>query len=463
MKILRECLDSLSGAVLAPAWEAAVPRIDAERRHLQKLLARSDLSVYGANTLPGHRAEERVDDETAAAFQTALLRSHTIGGAPYFDTHEARCITYAKLYAWAAGHSGISLGIYQHTRKLATSASFLPQIPKGQTTSSGDVIPGSHWAMAVVNFGDGIEGGLQPGDAMAMMNGTFVHVGYTLSTIRKLRIVWSAFIELSILNAALSDANGSNLFHHIPSSRTWSRETMDYIVSRAGTPVEARHGQDPVSNRALPQVVELLGTNVEELLEELDNALRRPSANPMISEAFDFPLSQASFLATTLASRTSALVDGLLLAMWLVVGRTKNLLSGRVAGIATDAAGPSDRLGLIQYPKLMMSLLETARLTAGRRLYASGGDNSYGVEDLWTNGVSVTSQFDDVLDNLLQVLALERHVMGYVLQSSAVTCRASHDFLDEQGEGAPQGTPVQRLLARVDEGGLAGPLKRFPV
>ena len=164
------------------------------------------------------------------------------------------------------------------------------------------------------------------------------------------------------------------------------RSVFDYIGPQA-----SRFGgsQWPVSFRAVPETVSLLFAASRDYFEEIENELVRPSSNPLVSRRTGTlrPYAQASFMLPLLAVKTSQVIESLLFSASSSVARTKWLLSGHVEGIPVDGQADCNDVAFIQWPKLMQAMVEEMRLLLGRSLYASGGDTSFGVEDLWSYGV----------------------------------------------------------------------------
>src|ERR1017187_7655198 len=154
--------------------------------------------VYGLNTLPGHRVSETVAPSDLVKFQFNLIANHRLGSGPYLDDKTARAVTYAKLFAATSGHTLISKSMYEGMLRAATSPAFRPHIPQHASYSAGDVIPAPHWAQDLLDWGKNEEKKdpqLLPGEGMALINGSFVHVGVTLSLVRQLRDFWGMYID----------------------------------------------------------------------------------------------------------------------------------------------------------------------------------------------------------------------------------------------------------------------------
>ena len=215
------------------------------------------MRVYGTNTLVGHRDGDTVSEPGAIAAE--ILKTHAIAGAPWYGRHAAKCIGYAKLYSWAAGLSGVSRKLFEGVRDLLLDPDFYPQIPQAASYSCGDVIPAAHWAKCVLDeLARRRSHTVRPGEIMALINGNFVHVGYAVSLAAKLERTWALSLEVASLFHSVSLANSSNLYFVSTGERIWARHAVRYVRERSGRPLAAADVQDPVSLRAIPQVLRYL-------------------------------------------------------------------------------------------------------------------------------------------------------------------------------------------------------------
>jgi histidine ammonia-lyase len=343
-------LDTLRGLVdgTSPALAAEPPaRIDQEHRHLQAMLGRG-VRVYGHNTEVGHR--DHVARDSVAALWQDVVASHQIGRGPAYPALVARHIGAAKWLQWRAGGSGVSPALFSHLGRLLADPSFTPQVPASNSYSAGDVIPATHWAVQVLAGSARTPAHAGAPEIMPLINGSFVHVGVAAAGLQALEPLAQRWRALS------------------GQARALSRPDADT--------------QAAVSVRASLDVADALDTTLARLAAAVDEALGAPSCNPLIALDRPAPVSQASFLALPLALEQSRTLEALLLAMWTSVSRVQYLL-----GEDTPAGSGAQGLGLIQHPKQMMALLEKARLHHGRRTFASGGQTSNGVEDLWSFGL----------------------------------------------------------------------------
>jgi histidine ammonia-lyase len=443
---LQQCLNAISTHTAPPVWASALPIIQAESAQFQAILAAGKVPIYGATTRVGHRDHERLSAAEVQAFQAEFLASHAIGDAPWYGDRIARCIGYAKLYALAAGGSGISSELYQRAIATVLDPDFAPQVPQRCSYSCGDVIPGAHWAQALLNHPPQYPPAA--GEVMALLNGSFVHVGYTLGILAPLEQLGTLLIEATRLNNQLVQANRVNF---AAPCRWHAQAIVQSIAESLGTDYADYRRQDPVSVRATPQIIETFVEAGRSLYQQLDYQLRSPSGNPLFSLEVDYPLSQASFLAPSLSLKTEAMIEAILFALWASVSRTQYLLSGQVAAIAADGANAQSASPLIQFPKLMMSILERCRQLAGRRIFAAGAQTSNGTEDLWTYGVNTTEQLHTLCEEGAQLLAIELFVLvkcgmaSGLLKQSALQAQIQAAVMSS----ATHGKATQTILSLV--------------
>jgi histidine ammonia-lyase len=464
MQTLQELLRCVSSLSRPKLWHSCIDRIEEENSHLRRLVNKQGIRIYGLNTLVGHRDGEHIDISSLASLQEDILHSHAIGQPPYYSKYAALCITYAKLYSWSAGQSGVSPALFNSVSELATSGEFFPNVPTGYSYSSGDVVPAAHWARDILSIlKDKKQYSAQPGEVMAIINGSFVQLGYAASLVEKLSKCWSLFIASSTIVNVGTKANGSNLYFFSTAERPWTCETIEYIKSFRNTSATDKGTQDPISIRAIPQVVDTLCNSIEDFMREINYSLFKPSGNPLFNIDSELPISQASFLCPVLTIKTEGVIESILFAMWSMVGRVNHWLSGNVEGIPKDASCSHSTLGLIQYPKIMMAKLENSRMNYGRRVFASGSQTSYGTEDLWTNGVLTLNQLDGLLNEFFDFCAHEIYIAVYLHKHHNFRTINGDELLDYCSGCVSVEEVKDNINTYISRGGLNDIYEIFPI
>lgn len=361
--------------------------------------------IYGLNLRVGHRVREGEKPTFSSDEQLKLLESHTLSGPPYFDRREARCVCAAKLLAIAAGGSLISGPLYETLIAAFEAGEFDPKIPKLASYSSGDVIPGAHFASAVLRHAEaaGRPHALRPGEALACMNGAFVHVGYAASLFPKALDALCAYVELARLFVRLTEQPKELGETFGPADATFATAAIAYVYADA-RPADGPLIQPPVSVRALFETIDAYGVALEGFARVVEREISAPSNNPLVRLEGERVIAtpSASFLAPTITLATSSMIEAAMLLGWSVVAHAHYLHRGE-GRLPLDLATERQPFGAVQRPKYMQAILERARHRAGTRAFSTGGWTSYGEEDLWTFGVSSAETLDDVLDAIFEL------------------------------------------------------------
>ena len=370
--------------------------------------------VYGLNTLPGHRVSETVAPSDLVKFQFNLIANHRLGSGPYLDDKTARAVTYAKLFAATSGHTLISKSMYEGMLRAATSPAFRPHIPQHASYSAGDVIPAAHWAQDLLDWGKNEEKKdpqLLPGEGMALINGSFVHVGVTLSLVRQLRDFWGMYIDTAESSFKLLGADARTLSEPSTADNKWFRETMQRVRKSLEAVPRSSEVQDPVSIRTFPQQTQAAIFAIQNLITETNAVLDKPSGNPVMLKKEDGSLEitpSGSFDQASLALATSNVIEALMMIAWQSVRRTVHMLDGDHAGLPKDGVTDNDHLAMIQWPKLAQAKLEELRSRYGIRNFTSGSSTSEEIEDFWTNGTETSLRAMDLLRDVEHILMIER-------------------------------------------------------
>jgi len=408
ISLLAELISDIrSGRVLAELSEARSHIAEQYQAFEDIMAADAPPHIYGVNTLPGHREGEPMPADFALSYQRDLIHNHCLPQTEFVDRETAHFIHLAKCLTISAGGALISPDLYQILLDLSADPEFAPQIPAGASYSSGDVIPAAYWARSVLAARPDYE--LKPGEGMALINGAFVHIGTALAGFERLEKAWTTYLETTRQFLMRVPANDAFL---APVAQPRVEAALCFITEASRYPAPGDL-QPPVAIRAIPQTLSAFHTAIAGFARELLNTLSQPSSNPRIGKTGQGEtriLPSGSFVAPSLSLATGQLIDSILMLGWTLVRRMEYFLSGQVEGVARDGTGPNDPLGLIQWPKLAAANLEQMRMLHSRRVFASGGATSYGVEDFWTYGMIVSRQLSDCLQQLQDIMDMEQSV-----------------------------------------------------
>ena len=369
-------------------------------------LANTQTGIYGLNTLTGHRDGEAFPQSVKNS-QFRLIESHLVpSDAQYFGVYEARCVGVAKIFAVRNGGTGLSTPLVDHLLKAIDSPTFAPSIPKNQSYSSGDVIPAAHWAHALISWDGYIERmPLRPGEALGLINGSFVHLGIASSLVPRLLACGKILVYAFCALACLSDRGEADFGRIVFAEHTNALKDLETIKMAVrdyggGRRTLATSPQASVSIRAIPEVIIAIREKIDKYTSEINYGLNSQSANPLFNYKGRAIESQASFLAPCLAIDQSALLDCLLLVGATLAGGIQFTLSGRAKGIPVDGGSQCDPFGFIQVPKEIIARLEQLRAACAHRPFGSIGNTSFGIEDLWTNGLIVSENLRAAIETI---------------------------------------------------------------
>ncbi len=417
ISLLAELISDIrSGRVLAELSEARAHIAEQYQAFEDIMAADAPPHIYGVNTLPGHREGEPMPADFASSYQRNLIHNHCLTQTEFVDGETAHFIHLAKCLTISAGGALISPDLYQILLDLSADPDFAPQIPAGASYSSGDVIPAAYWARSVLAARPDYD--LKPGEGMALINGAFVHIGTALAGFSRLEKAWTTYLDTTRQFLRHVPANDAFLTH---ASHPRVEAALRFITETSGYPAPGDL-QPPVSVRAIPQTLSAFHTSIAGFARELLASLSQPSSNPRIGKTGQGDvriLPSGSFVAPSLSLATGQVIDSVLMLGWTLVRRMEYFLSGQVEGVARDGTGPNDPIGLIQWPKLAAANLEHMRMLHSRRVFASGGATSYGVEDFWTYGMIVAQQLSGCLDTLMDILELEQTIQREVREETS--------------------------------------------
>lgn len=409
-------IEHITNGSIPNEWYYAIERIKMDADHLNTMLQASDPPpIYGVNTLVGHMDNVHLSKEEINNFQDYLIANHSLGIGDYYNEFEVKCISYAKLHFYALGGSGITPALYKHLLTVMEEGSLKARIPKHSSYSSGDVIPAAHFASDLSDIlKEKFNYQLQRKEGLSLINGTFIHVGLAIASYLQTQPVWALYNFNSLQYIQLLNIQTSNFS---PELTTNQNDTLHIPLEWASNSIDQegfKDIQDPVSIRTYPQVASAMLQSIRMFGHSIDEQLGRRSDNPLVVYEEKNALSQGSFLAPMISLSTSQLIEGLLLMMWQTERRIHFLLSGKIDSIPLNASTAKDPLGFIQVPKLVTAILEESRLIGGRRTFASGSSTSYGIEDLWSNGLASLDILNKLIENMNRILAIELTLFAHI-------------------------------------------------
>jgi len=246
------------------------------RRRLTRMLEKDSI-FYGVNTGVGRLADQILSKEELREFQVDLVKSHSAGYGEPLRNEIVRMAMFLRLYMLSKGYSGVRPEVLLKLEEFLNK-DIVPFVPSfGSVGASGDLIPLSHIALALIGEGKvhykgrilpthivlkstGIEPlKLEFKEALALFNGTQVSLAsliYSMKKLEKILLIYDIAYLFSFLaingNPCIFDAKLISLRNSKYEEKIaeFYRENLKgYIYERKRKIV-----QDPYSFRCMPQV-----------------------------------------------------------------------------------------------------------------------------------------------------------------------------------------------------------------
>lgn len=418
--------DGAQTYVSGEAWD----RIRASRATLEAALDR-DEAVYGATTGVGHARDVSVEPARVGALDPQLVRVHAGSFGPPMPSGVVRAVMAARVVGLTRGGAGASPAVAEMLLAMLNRR-VTPVVPTTGSVGAADLA--AHAAIGLVALGEGraefegrvVSGAealrdaglrplvLAPKDGIALISANGVTVGQGCLVLRRAAQVlaladrvaatsmdaWSA--NPSVLDPLVQEAKGS------PGQVSVANRMRDHLSGseRISSP---RSLQDPLSYRVTPQVhgacLDVMHTARAAMTTEL-NAM---ADNPLAAAGSDRVLSNGNFHPMLVALSFESLRVALAHVAQLSDRRTGQLWDSAVETLGAEPTEQGSSSALVS--GLLLRYASAARSTDARRLADPVTLDvpvlDLGQEDHATNAPAAVAATEQLLDVLLDVLAVE--------------------------------------------------------
>lgn len=400
------------------------------KKNVQKIVE-SDRTVYGINTGFGPLCDVKISEEETAQLQHNLIISHAVGVGKPIDKELSKIMMIAKVHALSKGFSGVSLEVIERL-VLMLEKDIIPVIPEqGSVGASGDLAPLAHMVLSLLGLGQVWENGvpaetsvileknnleplkLGPKEGLGLINGTQFILAHAIKGLEKMEYL----LDLADLTAAMS------LEAYRGSASPFKKELHEIRPFEGSKKVAARmlkflknsenlkshefcdRVQDPYSFRCVPQVHGASRNAFEHLRQMAETELNSVTDNPIVLSAEEsisggnfhgqlmaLPLDYATLATAELGNISDR--------------RSYLLLEGKfgLPRLLTESSGLNSGFMIPQYTS---AALVTENKTLCFPASADSVPTSLGQEDHVSMGSISGRKFNQVLDNLVNILAVE--------------------------------------------------------
>lgn len=394
-------------------------------------IVESDRTVYGINTGFGPLCDVKISEEETAKLQHNLIISHAVGVGKPISKELSKIMMIAKVHALSKGFSGVSLQVIERLIVMLQK-DLIPVIPEqGSVGASGDLAPLAHMVLPLIGLGEIWKNGqpektetvlaennleplqLGPKEGLGLINGTQFILAHAIKGLEKMEYL----LDLADLTAAMS------LEAYRGSASPFRKELHEIRPFAGSKKVAARmlkflknsenlHAhefcdrvQDPYSFRCVPQVHGASRNSFEHLKQMAETELNSVTDNPIILSAEEsisggnfhgqlmaLPLDYATLATAELGNISDR--------------RSYLLLEGKfgLPRLLTESSGLNSGFMIPQYTS---AALVTENKTLCFPASADSVPTSLGQEDHVSMGSISGRRFNQVLDNLVNILAVE--------------------------------------------------------
>ncbi len=410
--------------------DEAKAKITKSQKNVAEIVA-SDRTVYGINTGFGPLCDTKISDEETAQLQHNLIISHSVGVGKPINKDLSKMMMISKIHALSKGFSGVSLNMIERLITMVEK-DIIPVVPEqGSVGASGDLAPLSHLVLPLLGLGKVWENEtisdaasvlkkhqlepltLGPKEGLGLINGTQFILSHAMLGLDKMAYL----LDLADLTAAMSieayQGSASPFKKELHDIRPFDgsrkvAERMRWLLSDSenlNSHVDCSRVQDPYSMRCVPQVHGASRNAFEHLKQLTETELNSVTDNPIVLSAEE-SISGGNFHGQLLAM---ALDYGTLAAAELgniSDRRSYLLLEGKfgLPRLLTESSGLNSGFMIPQYTS---AALVTENKTLCFPASADSIPTSLGQEDHVSMGSISGRKFNQVLDNLVNILAVE--------------------------------------------------------
>ena len=396
-----------------------------------KKMAKGPKPVYGINTGFGPLCDVQITPAQTSKLQKNLLITHAVGVGKNIDKQLSKIMMICKVHTLCLGYSGVRLALIERIIYFIEH-DLLPTVPEqGSVGASGDLAPLSHLFLPIIGEGDfwlnnktipakkmlqdhnlePLE--LEAKEGLGLINGTQFILAHTITGLLKMEYL----LDLADVSGAMSieGYNGSSLpfraeLHKIRPFKGNIKVAERMLNLFKDSQNIASHEncervQDPYSMRCIPQVHGASRNAFYHLLELAEIEMNSVTDNPIIlseTEAISGgnfhgqPLAMALDYCSIAASELGNIADR----------RCYLLLEGKynLPRLLTKGGGLNSGFMIPQYTT-------AALVTENKSLcFPPSADSiptSLGQEDHVSMGSISGRQFNQILENLEKIIAIE--------------------------------------------------------
>lgn len=426
---IEDSIEILNNKFQAVISEKSREQIKRSKDNVEAIV-NSGMTVYGINTGFGPLCDTKISKEETRKLQENLLISHAVGVGNPISKELSKLMLVAKLHALAKGFSGISSETFERIL-LFVEKDLIPVVPEqGSVGASGDLAPLSHLFLPLIGEGKIWKNGvptsakevlkehnlepieLQAKEGLGLINGTQFILAHALFGLDKMKYLLDLADVVGTMSLEAYSGLSSPFRKELHEVRPYRGTKL--VAERIRKLLESSEiidnndfprVQDPYSLRCMPQVHGASRNAWFHLKEMAEIELNSVTDNPIVLDEktaisggnfHGQPMAMVLDYATLAAAELGNISDR----------RQYLLLEGKfgLPRLLTEKSGLNSGFMIPQYTS---AALVTENKTLCFPASADSVPTSLGQEDHVSMGSISGRKFNQVLNNLEKILAIE--------------------------------------------------------
>ena len=428
---VNKVMNIAKGSLKAEITPEAKEKVEACRQKVE-YMAKGNKAVYGINTGFGPLCDVQISPEETKKLQENLLLTHAVGVGNPIDKQLSKIMMICKVHALCQGFSGVRLELIERIIYFIEN-DLLPVVPEqGSVGASGDLAPLSHLFLPIIGAGEfWIKNNIKPAneilknhglkpltlhakEGLGLINGTQFILAHTIVGLDKMEYL----LDLADVAGAMSIEGYQGSFspfrdelHRIrPFRGTIEVAERMFMLLYKSQNVDAHENcgrvQDPYSMRCIPQVHGASRNAYYHLLTLAEIEMNSVTDNPIVLSDIEAisggnfhgqPLAMAIDYVSIAAAELGNISDR----------RCYLLLEGKFGLPRLLTTGGGGLNSGLMIPQYTTAALVTENKSLCFPPSADSIPTSLGQEDHVSMGSISGRKFNQILNNLEQILAIE--------------------------------------------------------
>lgn len=410
-------------------------RINQCHQWMMDFLQNTKDPVYGINTGFGSLCNVEISSEKLDQLQQNLLLSHACGTGALVPETVSRLMLLLKIEALSKAYSGVSVDLIESLIYLYNEG-YMPVVyEQGSLGASGDLAPLAHLALPLLGRGEVQKDGkifpaenigmpnhrFAPKEGLALINGTQFMSAYGMFILLKSEKLFEYADRIAAMSLEAFDGRTEPFLpfsHNIRPHRGQQKSAAMILEAIQGSEImqgQKAHVQDPYSFRCIPQVHGASRDVFERAQEVFETEINSVTDNPNVFMDEGKILSAGNFHGQPLALQLDFMAIALSEIGSISERRIYKLMEGQrgLPAFLAKESGLNSGFMIAQYT--------AASIASQNKQYCnpSSADSlvsSNGQEDHVSMGANAATKCLKVLDNVVQILAIEAMCAAQALE-----------------------------------------------